>query len=279
VQTWSRWGFDYIKYDWCSYSDIEPRNSNADLAALEKPYSLMRSVLDKADRDFVYSLCQYGWGKVWEWGAEVGGNLWRVTGDITDTWTSMSTIGFAQAGHESFAGPGHWNDVDMLVVGKLGWGGTPRETRLTPNEQITHISLWALQAAPFLIGADFSQIDPFTTRLLGNSEVLAVDQDPLGKAAGRTVQTGRTEVWSRPLSDGTMAVGLFNRDLAGQTVRIKWSDLGITGPQPVRDLWQHKPLGTHTAEFSAIVPRHGAVLIKVGTPRTTNPGRRASPPH
>jgi alpha-galactosidase len=264
ARTWARWGFDYIKYDWCSYSDVEPNRDS--LPGLQKPYVLLRAVLDSLDRDFVYSLCQYGWGQVWMWGGKVGGNLWRVTGDITDTWASMSTIGFAQTGHEQYAGPGHWNDTDMLVVGKVGWGRELRDSRLTPNEQLTHISLWALQAAPLLIGADLSQLDDFTTNLLGNREVLAVDQDPLGRAAGRTMRNGRTEVWARPLADGTMAVGLFNRDLIPQTVTVRWADLGISGDQPVRDLWQQKDLGPHRDAFSAVVPRHGVVLVKVGKP-------------
>src|SRR5438105_1379829 len=133
ARTWAKWGFDYIKYDWCSYTDIEPLRDRAPLESLQKPYAVMRAALDKLDRDFVYSLCQYGWGKVWEWGDEVGGNLWRVTGDITDTWPSMSGIGFQQTGHENYAGPGHWNDTDMLVVGQVGWGRapTPRPTNLT----------------------------------------------------------------------------------------------------------------------------------------------------
>jgi alpha-galactosidase len=267
VKTWSKWGFDYIKYDWCSYSDVEPAAARSPLPALQKPYTLMRSLLDAADRDFVFSLCQYGWGNVWEWGDEVGGNLWRVTGDITDTWATMAGIGFQQTGHEKFAGPGHWNDTDMLVVGKVGWGSTLRDTRLTPNEQITHITLWTLQAAPLIIGADFSQIDEFTTNLLGNPEVLAVNQDPLGRAAGRTTQTGRVEVWSRLLSDGTMAVGLFNRDIVAQKISVTWSELGITGNQPVRDLWLQKDIGSARDVFSAEVPRHGAVLVKIGKPK------------
>jgi alpha-galactosidase len=265
VKTWSKWGFDYIKYDWCSYTQID--STRTDVPRLQKPYILMRQMLDNADRDFVYSLCQYGWGSVWEWGDQVGGNLWRVTGDITDSWSSMSGIGFAQTGHEKYAGPGHWNDTDMLVVGKVGWGRPLRDTHLSPDEQITHITLWSLQAAPLIIGADLSQIDDFTTNLLGNSEVLAVDQDPLGHAAGRTTQNGRTEVWSRPLADGTIAVGLFNRDLVAQPIEVKWSDLGLTGNQPVRDLWQHKDLGVSRDSFSATVPRHGAVLLKIGTPK------------
>ena len=264
ARTWARWGFDYIKYDWCSYSDVEPNRDS--LPGLQKPYLLMRSVLDSLNRDFVYSLCQYGWGQVWTWGDQVGGDLWRVTGDITDTWASMSTIGFAQTGHEQYAGPGHWNDTDMLVVGKVGWGRELRDSRLTANEQLTHISLWALQAAPLLIGADLTQLDDFTINLLGNREVLAVDQDPLGRAAGRTLRTGRTEVWSRPLADGTMAVGLFNRDLVAQTVTVRWSELGVSGEQPVRDLWQQKDLGRVRDAFSAVVPRHGVTLVKIGAP-------------
>jgi len=268
AKTWAKWGFDYIKYDWCSYTEVQPtRHGMPPLPTLQKPYRLMRSILDGLDRDLVFSLCQYGWGDVWTWGADVGGNLWRVTGDITDSWTSMSGIGFAQTGHEQYAGPGHWNDTDMLVVGKLGWGRTLRDTRLTPNEQLTHISLWALQAAPLIIGADLSQIDAFTTNLLGNPEVLAVDQDTLGKAAGRTLQQGRTEVWARPLADGTLAVGLFNRDLVPRTITVHWSDLGLTGSQPVRDLWRHEDMGVKRNELTAMVPRHGVLLVKIGAPK------------
>ena len=154
ARTWAKWGFDYLKYDWCRYP--VQANANSPLDLLQKPYILMRGILDSLDRDIVFSLCQYGWGNVWEWGDQVGGNLWRVTGDITDTWPSMSGIGFQQTGHEKYAGPGHWNDTDMLVVGRLGWGriDPPRPTNLTPNEQLTHNSLWALQAAPLQIGAD-----------------------------------------------------------------------------------------------------------------------------
>jgi alpha-galactosidase len=267
ARTWAKWGFDYIKYDWCSYSDVEPARDKTPLPGLQKPYVLMRGALDKLDRDFVYSLCQYGWGDVWEWGDTVGGNLWRVTGDITDTWPSMSSIGFQQTGHEKFAGPGHWNDTDMLVVGKVGWGrpNTPRPTQLDPNEQITHISLWALQAAPLLIGADLSQADPFTIDLLGNREVLAIDQDQLGNAAHRIANDGWTEVWARPLVDGTMAVGLFNRSPEPAQVNVKLADLGLNGPQPVRDVWTHSDRGTTTAgAFGTTVPRHGAVLVKIG---------------
>jgi alpha-galactosidase len=274
ARTWSKWGFDYIKYDWCSYTDVEPAGQKTPLPGLQKPYRVMRSALDTLDRDFVYSLCQYGWGNVWEWGDEVGGNLWRVTGDITDTWPSMSAIGFQQTGHERFAGPGHWNDTDMLVVGMVGWGreNTPRPTQLTPYEQLTHISLWALQAAPMLIGADLSQADPFTIDLLGNREVLAINQDAMGKAARRVSNDGWTEVWARVLEDGTSAVGLFNRSPEPAQVSVKLSDLGLSGSQPVRDVWTHQDRGPTSSEaFMATVPRHGVVLVKLGKPSNDKP--------
>src|SRR5436189_612225 len=142
-----------------------------------EPYKIMRTALIQPPRDIVYSLCQYGMGNVWEWGAEVGGNCWRTTGDITDTWHSLESIGFSQNGHERYAGPGHWNDPDMLVVGRLGWGPNIHPTRLTPNEQVTHITLWSLLSSPLLTGCDLNHLDRFTTALLTNDEVLEVNQD------------------------------------------------------------------------------------------------------
>ncbi len=262
ARTWATWGFDYLKYDWCSY-----QGDRNDLADLKKPYIQMRSVLDRLDRDVVFSLCQYGWGKVWEWGEEVGGNLWRMTGDIRDSWPSMAGIGFQQTGREKYAGPGHWNDTDMLVVGMVGWSQGSRPTNLTPNEQLTHISLWALQAAPMLIGADLSRIDQWTTDLLGNREVLAVNQDVLGRPAGRTASDGWTEVWARPLDDGTLAVGLFNRGPEPATVSATWADLGLSGTQPVRDLWRHADLAPARDRISAVVARHGVMLVRIGAPK------------
>jgi len=264
ARTWAKWGIDYLKYDWCSYGGVKGAKA---FDKLQRPYRVMREALDRCGRDIVYSLCQYGMGNVWEWGAEVGGNLWRTTGDIGDGWGSMAGIGFGHDGREKYAGPGHWNDPDMLVVGKLGWGPNLRRTNLTPNEQITHITLWSLLAAPLLLGCDLSQLDQFTLDLLTNDEVIAVDQDPLGKAAGRRAQEGMAEVWARPLWDGTMAVGLFNRGIEKMKVTAKWSDLGLEGKQPVRDLWRKSDLGVFEGSFSAKVPSHGAVLVKIGTPK------------
>jgi alpha-galactosidase len=264
--TYARWGVDYLKYDWCSYGDLFPR---PDRAARMKPYDLMHRGLDASNRDIVFSLCQYGEGDVWTWGADVGGNCWRTTGDIIDSWSSMSGIGFNQNGHEKYAGPGHWNDPDMLVVGKVGWGPSLHPTKLKPNEQITHISLWCLLSSPLLIGCDMSNMDDFTLALLTNDEVLDVNQDPLGKPAGRVAKDGQTEVWARPLFDGTKAVGLFNRGRQPAKVRAAWTELNLDGPQPVRDLWQHKDLGAPSDGFEAVVPAHGTVLLKVGRPRGT----------
>jgi len=260
ARRYGEWGFDYLKYDWCSYGGIVP---NPDHAGLLKPYQIMRAALDKAPRDLVFSLCQYGMGNVWEWGAEVGGNCWRTTGDITDTWSSMAGIGFGQAGHEKFAGPGHWNDPDMLVVGYVGWSAKVRPTRLTPSEQYTHISLWCLLCSPLLIGCDMTKLDDFTLNLLTNDEVLDVSQDPLGRQAGRIAKNGDLEIWAKDLEDGSKAIGLFNRGEDQASMTLKWSDLGLTGKHAVRDLWRQQDLGGFSDQFQTDVPRHGVVLVKV----------------
>lgn len=254
------WGFDYLKYDWCSYGDVVKGNG---VAYFEKPYQVMRSALDRVPRDIVFSFCQYGMGDVWKWGAETGGNSWRTTGDIRDTWGSMSGIGFGQNGHEKYAGPGHWNDPDMLVVGNVGWSANLHPTHLTPNEQYTHISLWCLLSAPLLIGCDMTHMDDFTINLLSNDEVLAVDQDSLGRQAARAAKDDLLEVWAKDLEDGSKAVGLFNRGEGEARVTAKWPDLGISGKQTVRDLWRQKDLGQFDNAFDANVPRHGVVLIKI----------------
>ncbi len=254
AKTYGKWGVDYLKYDWCSCQSKDKR----------APYALMGAALDKSSRDIIYSLCQYGEDDVWTWGSKVNGNSWRTTGDIQDTWSSVANIGFAQSGHEKFAGPGHWNDPDMLVVGRVGWGN-PHPSRLTPAEQVTHITLWSLLSAPLLTGCDLSQLDPFTIALLTNDEVLAVDQDPLGKPAGRKMKSGSIEIWARPLVDSTTAVGLFNRGSGPTEITVNWSDLGLHGPLAVRDLWQQRDIGVFKS-FTVTVPRHAAVLLKIGKP-------------
>jgi len=273
AHSWAKWGIDYIKYDWCSYGNIAPDRS---LPELQKPYQLMRECLNKVDRDIVYSLCQYGMGDVWTWGSEVGGNLWRTTGDITDSWTSMAGIGFDQDQCAPYAGPGHWNDPDMLVVGQVGWGPSLHQTKLTPDEQYTHISLWSLLAAPLLIGCDLTQLDTFTLNLLCNDEVIAVNQDPLGKQAIRVKEENGMQIWKKDMQDGTLAVGLFytgttspeeaiNWDgkIKTKAITLRWDDLGISGVYRVRDVWRQQDLGDFEEEFTSDVAYHGVMLVRM----------------
>ena len=258
AQKYGEWGVDYLKYDWCSY-----KGNTYLLADLMKPYLVMRDALNKNKRDIVFSLCQYGMGNVWEWGNKVGGNCWRTTGDIEDTWESMSEIGFNQTGHEKYAKPGNWNDPDMLVVGMVGWGPSLHPTHLLPNEQYTHISLWCLLSAPLLIGCDMTQLDDFTLGLLTNDEVIEVNQDPLGKQASRISKSGDFEIWAKELEDGSKAVGLFNRGDKKAEISADLNQLGFTGKITVRDLWRQKDLGKFDSQFNTMVASHGVVLVKI----------------
>jgi alpha-galactosidase len=236
----------------------QDKKAQIDLEILQSPYARFRQSLDKVDRDIVYSLCQYGMGNVWAWGDKVGGNLWRTTGDISANWASIQRIGFAQDPLTKYASPGHWNDPDMLEVGN---------GRLTPDENYTHMTLWCVLAAPLLIGCEMPKMDAFTTSLFSNDEVLAIDQDSLGKQGTRLKQDGTSEIWTKPLADGTIAVALFNRGADPATVSATWADLKLMAPQKVRDLWSQKDLDSDPQGISAKVNPHGAELFKVGAPR------------
>jgi alpha-galactosidase len=261
---WARWGIDYLKYDWCSYGQIARDNS---IAELQKPYVLMRKALDATGRDFVYSLCQYGMGDVWNWGRAIGGNLWRTGADITDTWASLSELGFTQAGRERSSGPGGWNDPDMMIVGKLGWSSDIRSTRLTQNEQVTHMTLWVMLAAPLLLGNDLTQLDSFTLDLLQNPEVNDIHQDGLGQQAGRKLVMGALEYWLRPLADGTVAVAVFNRGQIPLEASSSLNKLGIRGNPAVRNVWTRTDIGSLKSRSPLPVPPHGAILLRMGAPR------------
>jgi hypothetical protein len=255
---YAAWGIDYLKYDWCSYGNIAPDPTPEQL---KKPYKEMKHALRKANRDIHYSLCQYGMGDVWTWGAEVDGNSWRTTGDIEDTWESLSTIGFSQGKCSQFSAPGRWNDPDMLVVGYFGWGPALHYTRLTPDEQYTHITLWSLLASPLLIGCDLNQLDPFTMNLLTNDEVLAVNQDPLGKQAVQVRVTDVYEVWARDLEDGSKALGLFNKTEKPLEVPVEMKDLQLAEKWNLRDLWTQTDLGKVRTHFEMSTRPHGARMI------------------
>jgi len=246
AQTYAGWGIDYLKYDYCSFHGDVP----AQIAAYKK----MHEALEKTGRSIVFSLCQYGMDRVWSWGPTVGGNLWRTTDDISDDYNDMAYIGFGQNGLERFAGPGHWNDPDMLEVGN---------GKMNKDEYRTHMSLWCLLAAPLLAGNDLSKMAPETLAILTNPEVIAVDQDPLGAQGHRVAQEGPLEVWVKPLADGSKAVGLFNRGESLMPVTAYFRDIGVGDTASVRDLWEKSDLGAVKVSFTARVPTHGAVMIKV----------------
>jgi alpha-galactosidase len=248
ARTYAAWGVDYLKYDWCSASKVYQRSD------MPKIYKLMGDALKATGRPIVFSLCQYGMDKVWEWGASVSGNLWRTTGDISDKWQSMESIGFKQNGLEKYAGPGHWNDPDMLEVGNGG---------MTATEYRTHMSLWSLLAAPLLAGNDLRSMSPETLAILTNREAIAIDQDTAGKQGYRVAQDGATEVWAKPLAGGEWAVGLFNRGPETAKVTVHWKDFGLTGKHRVRDLWAHRERGSQKDQFWYEVPSHGVVLLRV----------------
>lgn len=262
------WGYDFLKYDWCSYSRVGRRDTLPDL---QKPYILISEILKRQNRDIILNLCQYGMGDVWKWGKEVGGNSWRTAGDLGGSFEGIGTAlfrdGFDVYSSDSlhlYAGPGGWNDPDYLLFGYLSnWKGQTVPTPLTPNEQYTQISLWSLVAAPLIFSGDITRMDDFTLSLLTNDEVIEVDQDPLGKPGFRVSKTGDSEVWKRYLEDGSIAVGLFNRGEETVKITALWNDLGISGKQTVRDLWRQKDIGKFDNKFISKVPRHGVVLVKI----------------
>ena len=265
AESYNDWGIDYLKYDWCGYSRKHGvEKDNGTLASYIRPYMLMGEYLRALPRDIFYSLCQYGMENVWEWGHVVDANSWRTTGDITDTWQSLYRIGFElQADLAPYAKPGRWNDPDMLIVGKVGWSNNLRDSRLTPDEQYTHISLWAILAANMLIGCDLSQLDDFTINLLCNNEVNAVNQDILGKQGSPIVRQDDLQIWSRELSDGSTALGIFNVGSDDMTVNLAdyLSALGVNSLKSNRDLWRQKDMSTTDLIYN--IPTHGVKFLKI----------------
>src|SRR5487761_2329057 len=238
ARTWAAWGFDYLKYDWCSASQVY------DVKSLPAVYAKMGEALLKSGRPIVYSLCQYGWQDVGEWAAKAGGNLWRTTGDISDRWASMTHIGFElQQGRAGYATPGHWTDPDMLEIGNGG---------MTDEEYRTHMSLWCLLSAPLLAGNDLRDMRKEILDILINREVIAVDQE--GVQAVRVAKDGDHEVWTKTLRDGSHAVGLFNLGKEPAVVTANFSDLKLSGSHSVRDLWAHADKGKMNDKFEATVP-------------------------
>jgi alpha-galactosidase len=249
ARTYGAWGIDYLKYDWCGARNIY---KDEDMQAV---YQKMGDALRAATRPIVFSLCQYGRNNVWKWGPDVGGNLWRTTGDIRDAWDSMTKIGFNQNELAPYAAPGHWNDPDMLEIGNGG---------MTNIEYQTHMSLWSILAAPLLAGNDLQNMSPEILAILTNRDVIAVDQDPAGKQGARVGGSGDQEVWAKELANGSRAVGLFNRASDSAKVTVKWSGLGFrSAPKHAKDLWSQKDVKLDGPEYSAVVPGHGVVMLRV----------------
>ena len=248
AKTFAGWGIDYLKYDWCSafrvYKDSEMR----------AVYQKMGDALRRTGRPIVYSLCQYGRDDVWKWGDLVGGNLWRATDDIRDNASSMVANAEAEADLASWVKPGHWNDPDMLEIGNGG---------MSADEYRTHMTFWSILAAPLIAGNDLRHMTPETLGILTNPEVIAIDQDPLGKQGRRIRKQGEVEIWLRPLTGGAVAIAILNLGTGDASITTRWEDVGIPDVQSVRDLWARHDLPRDSAGYSAIVKAHGAVLIRL----------------
>ena len=253
ARQYAAWGVDYLKYDWCNNGG---QNSEA-------AYTRMSDALAKSGRPIVFSICEWGSTKPWLWAKNIG-NLWRSTGDIQDCWDCKKDwggLGFLKiidlmAGLESYAGPGHWNDPDMLEVGNGG---------MTDSEYRAHFSFWAMLSAPLMAGNDIAKMSDATKAILLNKEVIAIDQDPAGLEARRVRKDGDFEIWAKQLHDGSRAVALLNRSAAGKDMNVTWTDIGYPDslPASVRDLWAKQDLGQMKGSFSTSVPSHAAVLVTI----------------
>ncbi|HUY13458.1 MAG TPA: glycoside hydrolase family 27 protein [Terriglobia bacterium] len=253
ARTYAGWGVDFLKYDWCSATSVYRADQ------MEGAYLKMHQAMVAAGRPMIYSLCQYGMLGVWRWGPQVGAELWRTTGDVSNKidfqeYERMVFVGFGQAGLEPFAGPGRWNDPDMLQIGNHG---------LNLDEQKTQMSLWCLLAAPLIVSTDLTKLSREELGILTNPEMIKVDQDPLGIEGHRVSQEGPVQVWAKPESGGEMAIGLFNSGESSMPVSVDFNAIGFSHAVHVRDLWAHKNLGTFEKTFSTTVHRHGVVIIGI----------------
>jgi alpha-galactosidase len=264
--TFAHWGFDFLKYDWCSYSEKTTGTAREDFM---RPYRTMSDELKKQNRDIVLNLCQYGMDSVWQWGGEVG-HCWRTTGDLglekNKELPGFYYIGFSNAEHWPFAGPGKWNDPDYLLLGWVGDAhqmGKGRPTALTHDEQYSYMSMWCLMAAPLIFSGDMAKLDEFTLNVLCNHEVIEINQDTLGQQA-RVIKKSNDEfILAKPLSDGSLGVGVFN--LTDHTSRneLTWVELGLDRRMKVRDLWRQRDLGIYKEHFETTIPAHGVSLVRL----------------
>lgn len=252
ARSYASWGVDYLKYDWCHHSFLNSK----------KQYTKMRDALYEAGRPVVFSICEWGTTKPWKWGKDVG-HLWRTTRDITDCWDCSKYLGYLdgvmkildqQVGLEQYAGPGHWNDPDMLEVGNGG---------MTESEYRAHFSLWCMLAAPLMAGNDLRSMSQSTIDILINKEVIAIDQDPLGKQGYKAADDGDFEIWVKPLAGDEWAFCFLNRGVETVIQTINWSEFGISQPYHIRDLWKHADEGTTRVPFEITVPSHDVVMVRL----------------
>jgi alpha-galactosidase len=269
ARKFAEWGFDFLKYDWCGYRTVAGGET---LEHRKKPYARMGAILKTLERDIVFNLCQYGMSDVWKWGAEVGGHCWRTTGDVGLIKEESNLPGFYNGGlsnakHHEYAGPGAWNDPDYILIGIIGNAHRieeqPQPTKLTANEQYSYMSMWALMASPLFFSGDMGRLDEFTLNVLCNAEVIDVNQDALGKQARIVRQTGEEVVFSKPMEDGSVAVGLFNLAADSRTLTVKWSEFEFEGKARVRDLWRHRDVGVFEGAYSAKLGRHDVTLVRL----------------
>jgi alpha-galactosidase len=264
ARQFAAWGFDFLKYDWCTYGEVIKGDNS--LEALQKPYREMGAFLRTLPRDMVFNLCQSGKGEVWKWGAAIGGHAWRTAGDLGAELNRIFAVALKNATYREWSRPGAWNDPDYIQIGYIGdarSNGEPRPCALTPTEQYSFMSLWCLMASPLFFSGDLSRLDEFTLNVLCNPEVIAIDQDILGECARVIPLTPETFLMIKKLADGSHALGLGNAGEIAAEVTATWSGLGLPARSLVRDLWRQTDLGAFEREFSARVPRHGVVLVRL----------------
>ena len=267
AKKFAEWGFDFLKYDWCSYGGVA---TGEGAERLQLPYRRMGDILRTLDRDIVLNLCQYGMGEVWTWGGDVGGHCWRTTGDLGleggGLLPGFYSIGRSNARHHAEARPGRWNDPDYILIGWVGSAhgmGVGEPTTLTGNEQYSYMSMWCLMAAPLIFSGDMQKLDAFTLNVLCNAEVIEVDQDPLGRQARIVLDDEEQLILAKPLYDGSLAVGLFNLSEFARPLTVDWAALGLEGRQRVRDLWRQTDLDAADGSLRADVPRHGVAMWRL----------------
>lgn len=264
ARTYAAWGVDLLKYDLCSFQDVmkekAPDDPEAQNRLMREAFAKMHRALVKTHRPILYSLCQYGVDSVWQWGPDVGAQMWRSTGDIKNNYDRMLIIAMAQMGLAKYVGPDRWNDMDILEVGN----GV-----LSKDEAQSHMTLWSLLAAPLLAGNNLAQMTDDTKSVLMNREVIAIDQDPLGKPAKLLYVEGPLQIWTRPLADGSVAMAILNSGFAGTDMRgisLPLSEAGFQNYVHARDLWKGIDLGVIDGDRQFRIAKHGVVLLKLTKP-------------